>query len=515
MLLTSSDNSTEFLRIFNQDSSGTATSFYQKRQDGLYFDFTFVTSIPANTAQQIGLVREFAFPTYAVGENRLVVRAGTWDEDLDSDGEVEKFRLEYSQVYKGLEQLALPWDSSATVAKFTSSYRLMVTTSKAPQQVLGWVATQDEYFAKDIGSVKTVESMRNLAGEPIRPMTTLVIKSASVNGVSYASPQSSNPAPSPSPAPENLVRVDLAHNDLVYDSSRNRFYASVPSTVIGKGNSIATIDPQTGDVSYSSPVGSEPNVLSLSPDGKYLYVGLGWAGQVVKLSLPYLTEVARINLGSDAFFGPYFAESISVSPVNSDIFAASLMYKGSSPRHAGVALVNGTTIAPKKTQGHTGSNLVTFNSDGTLLYGFNNETTEFGLRQIAVASDGLTEVKVVATNGVFGIKNIQYDSGKLYLGAQLYSANDLSLLGQFKQYSSTCRALQGSTKVACLPSVNDSQQIRVYDANSLVALASVPITFNQFYLKNMIPGPAGTVAISYGEDYSSSSALYLLKDQNF
>ncbi|HJV53788.1 MAG TPA: hypothetical protein VJ652_20140 [Noviherbaspirillum sp.] len=511
LALVSSDSSTEYLRLLTQGSSGSTYSNYEKKQDGLYFDFTGAASIPAKTAQQIGLVREFAFPTYAVGESRVVVRTGTWEEDLDGDGQVERFRLEYTQVYKGLEPLALPWDGSATVAKFTSSYRLMVTTSKAPQQTLGWVATQDEYFAKNVGSVKTIESMQNLAGEAIQPTTTLFIKSATVNGVSYAAPESSNPPP----APENFVRVDLPHNDLVYDAARNRYYASVPSTVIGKGNSIATVDPQTGEVTYSSPVGSEPNVLSLAPDGKYLYVGLGWAGQVIKLSLPNLTEVARINLGSDSFFGPYFAESIAVSPANSDVFAVSLMYKGVTPRHAGVALVNGTTIASKKTQVHTGSNLITFNSDGTVLYGFNNETTEYGLRQIAVADDGLTETKVVATNGVYGIKNFQYDNGKLYLGAQLYSASDLSLLGQFQQNGATCRVLTGSAKVACLPSVNDSQQVNVYDANTLVAQAAVPITLNQMYLKNMVAGPQGIIAISYGESYSSSSTLYLLKDQNF
>lgn len=511
----SSDGSSETLKFTYQIDASTQTSAYVKKPDGLYYDFTKIISIPPGAAQQIGLIRELAFPAYAVGENRVIVREGVWDKDLDGDGSYEQFRLEYIQVYNGLVPLALPWDSAASVAKFSSSYRLAVTTSKAPQQTLGWFHPQEEYFAKNIGWVKKVERRTDLAGNIIDPSITFVIKSATVNGISYAGPTQTEPKPDDPAAGNSVVKVDLPHHDLVYDAIRNLYYASVPSTVIGNGNSIAIIDPLTGGVTYSSPVGSDPNVLSLSPDGKYLYVGLEGAGQVVKLSLPSLAEVARIALGSEPFYGTYFADSITVSPANSSVIAVALKNKGISPRHAGVVLVNGTAIAPKKTQRHTGSNLVAFNSDGTVLYGFNNESTEYGLRQIAAAPDGLTEVKLVAAQEAYGIRSFQYRNGKLYLGAQLYSAHDLALIGQFKPTSTTCRPLQSATKVACLPSLNDSQQMTVYDASTLVAQSVVPFAFDRIYVKNFVPGPSGNIAISYGQDYSSSSTLYLLNDQNF
>ncbi len=508
-----SEGTTEVFALTSKEGNSTRTSRYLKTDDGLYFDNSNSSEFPPGAAQKIGLIREFAIPTYAPGEKRTVVRESTWDYDIDGDGVYERFRYEYSQVYDGLVTLSLPWDAQAETAKFTETYRLAVTTSKEPKQVYGYIVTQEEYYAKNIGVVRIVTRGDDLDGSVLWPATTYAVKTALVNNVQYAA--SSAP---PSSSQLASVEINLVHNELIYDAARNLFYASIPSSVIGVGNSIAAVNPQTGIITYSQPVGSEPKVMSMSPDGQYLYVGLNGASEVVKLALPGFTELARINLGADSFYGPYFANSIAVSPSDSNVIAVSLKAKGVSPSHRGVVLVNGTAIAPKKTQDHTGSNLVTFGATGNVLYGLNNETTEFGLREITVTADGLTENKVVATAGSFNVRNFEYKNGKINISSMVYSAADLSLAGSFKQYASICRPLVNAAKTACAPSFADSglPQITVHDSNTFVTLSSQASPVSESYVRDLVPGASGTIAISYGL-YSSepASKFYLLSSTDF
>ncbi|HZW13176.1 MAG TPA: hypothetical protein VFF81_08300 [Noviherbaspirillum sp.] len=507
-----SEGSAEVFAITAKENGGTDFYIHQKTDNGLYTDYSNSSDFPPAAARLIGRVREYAFPTYAIGETRLVAREGTWDEDVDGDGSFERFRFEYSQVYEGLVDLALPWDAQAKTAKFTNTYRVSVTTSKTPKQVYGYVATQQEFLAKGVGWVRVETKIEDLAGRTLEPVEIYMIKTAFVNGVRYEAPVAPAPAPS-----ITSIQVDLTHNELVYDEVRDLYYASIPSSVVGNGNSIATIDPHTGMVSYSAAIGSEPKTMSISPGGQYLYVGLEGAGEVVKLSLPTFAVVARINLGSDSFFGTNFANSIAVSPTDPNVFAVSLKYKNVSPSHNGVILVNGTTIASKKTQSHTGSNQIAFGASSSMLYGINDETTEFGLREIAVASDGLTEGKVVATTGSFNVGNFQYKNGKIHVASSVYSAADLALLGQFKQNLSICRPLLNAAKTVCGPSVFDgTDQITVHDTSTFVTLALKASPVGGGYVRDMVPGPGGTIAISYGfSSHEPSSKVYLLGSADF
>jgi YVTN family beta-propeller protein len=58
--------------------------------------------------------------------------------------------------------------------------------------------------------------------------------------------------------------VDLKVRDLVYNPHDGLLYVSVPGVVPERGNTVTLIDPATGALVASIPVGSEPNVLALS-----------------------------------------------------------------------------------------------------------------------------------------------------------------------------------------------------------------------------------------------------------
>ncbi len=213
----------------------------------------------------------------------------------------------------------------------------------------------------------------------------------------------------------DVRQVGLRTNDLVYDSNSGLIYASVPSSAgPPNGNSIVKIDPVTGMAGSPVFVGSEPTKLALSQDGQFLYVALEGSAQVCRVAVGTWTAEAPFSLGSDPFFGPYYAEDIAVQPGNPDVIAVSLKYSGVSPRHAGVAIFENGVARAEKTPGHTGSNVIEFSEDPSRLYGVNIETTEFGFRKMLVDATGVV-VEEVAPGLADGFgQDFEYQGGRAY-----------------------------------------------------------------------------------------------------
>lgn len=78
-----------------------------------------------------------------------------------------------------------------------------------------------------------------------------------------------------------IRQIPLTTKDLVYDKNSQMLYASVPSSAGADGNSITPINPAMGEVGTSVFIGSEPNKLALSDDGRTLYTNLSGANAVL------------------------------------------------------------------------------------------------------------------------------------------------------------------------------------------------------------------------------------------
>ena len=138
--------------------------------------------------------------------------------------------------------------------------------------------------------------------------------------------------------------VNVLHTDLVHDPARNLLYAYVPKTSDEHPNTIAIVDPETGSVLFSGPIGVDlenTGAMSVSDDGAYLYVGAADAPVVVRYVLPEIVEDQRIELGVDRidpdWYGEMFARSIAISPLDSKRIAVPF---GShlSTGHRGIAV---------------------------------------------------------------------------------------------------------------------------------------------------------------------------------
>lgn len=222
-----------------------------------------------------------------------------------------------------------------------------------------------------------------------------------------------------------VVQVGLATNDLAYDPFSQKLYASTPA------GDVVAIDPASGGVTGSAPVGGAAGKLALSADGTSLYVALTGASAVRRVSLPSLKPGLAFALGSDPFAGPYEVQDMEVLPTDPGAVAVSRTRAGVSPRHGGVAIYEEGVKLPNQTPDHTGSNVIEFGASASRLYGQNTETSEFGFRRMAVDADGVT-VQDVTQQLINGSPDIEFDAGRIYAtGGRTIDPEARTLLATF------------------------------------------------------------------------------------
>ena len=158
------------------------------------------------------------------------------------------------------------------------------------------------------------------------------------------------------------------------------------------------IDPVSGAIASSVPVGSEPNQLAISENGQYIYVGLDGDNAVRRFDVA--TQTAGPQFPTVA--GPRDMSAMpgnpnSIAIVRRALTDEVLIYDNGVPR----------TIT--KLHDVTG---IAFSNSPEVLYGANTESTSYEFSKMTVASCGVALTK--GTRGVFPSNDIKYDNGRLY-----------------------------------------------------------------------------------------------------
>jgi hypothetical protein len=138
----------------------------------------------------------------------------------------------------------------------------------------------------------------------------------------------------------------------------------------------------------------------------------------LKINFGFDPDPIWANLG-----GPRYVDDMQVLPGNAHAVAASLKFKLISPRHAGVAVFDDGLQRPTQTSRHTGSDVITFSATASVLYGYNNETTEFGFRRMAIADSGVTVMDVYDSFHTGGGLIDQFNADIVFGGGRVYSTN--------------------------------------------------------------------------------------------
>ena len=181
--------------------------------------------------------------------------------------------------------------------------------------------------------------------------------------------------------------VSQASSGLVWDATNKLIYVSVPSLAASNGNTVTGIDPTTGRVQSTQFAGSEPDVLAISDDDQYLYVGVDGSSSVQRFALPGLVPDINYSLGAISFLGPTFAWDLQVAPGLPGTTAVSRGEFQSSPWEAagGLSIYDDGTERPTTAGG--GYDSLQWGSD-SVVYANNNESSNLNLYVVTVNSTG-------------------------------------------------------------------------------------------------------------------------------
>jgi hypothetical protein len=184
--------------------------------------------------------------------------------------------------------------------------------------------------------------------------------------------------------------LPLATRALAYDSVSGKLFVSTPGTQ----GQVAVIDPVTGSIVQSVQVGKEPNRLTVSDDGQFLYVSIDNESTVKRLTLPTLAINLTLPLSDPVVAGPtelLCAEDMKVVPGNARMVvittARHLIGSGCGPADEAAVFQDGIKLPNTLTLQSV--HLLEFSDSPSLLFGLS--TFSGGdLSRISVTASGLS-----------------------------------------------------------------------------------------------------------------------------
>lgn len=427
------------------NSDRSIDSYYTKDSRGVTFHGDNDT--PDVLTPQLVPYLSHRFPLGTGSSFEEVNRKGLdFGEDLDGDGKNEKIDILSIVTVLGFESVSVPAGLFPNCAKVETTNTLKAIPSSNGATV-SLIVNQTAWYAPGVGPVKRVLKVEDLTETEVLISFTQI----------------------------NAKIINLATNDLIFDPGTQKIYTSVP----GNPGSITPIDPVTGALGQPIPVGNEPLKLAISDNRQFLYVGLDGEAAVQRVDLATQSAGLKFSLDSDPSVGPFFVEDMEVLPGSPQSIAISRKYSNASPRHAGVAIYDNGVQRPTTTPGHTGSNVIEFSALSSRLYGYNQETTEFGFRRMTVGASGVTVLDVFDSfmgdliSG-FGV-DIKFDGGRIYTtSGRVIDPEARTVVGTFSGAASL--SVRPDTVLGrvffLIPTGGPTVKVSAYDLNTLQLLGS-------------------------------------------
>jgi hypothetical protein len=242
--------------------------------------------------------------------------------------------------------------------------------------------------------------------------------------------------------------IGIVNNSMIYNPVNGLIYVSVPSSAGAPyGNSVVSVDPETGALGTPIAVGSEPDRLAVTADGQYLWVGLDGASAVQMVNLATGTAGLQFSLGGNAglYAPPPTVLALAALPgaENSVVVATSGGSSVSSLAIYDSGIPRGTAVT-----GYSANTTYALQANGTTNEIYAGQGGSYTV--YTYSASGLTQ-EATASNGTYtGTSNddMQVEGGQTYTDyGAVYDAEAGTLLGAF--YAS-------GTAVAAGPTVADT-----------------------------------------------------------
>jgi uncharacterized repeat protein (TIGR01451 family) len=195
--------------------------------------------------------------------------------------------------------------------------------------------------------------------------------------------------------------LNVPASAMSFDPFTRKLYAVLPSTSTPlAGNSIVAIDPGSGAIGTPIMVGSEPNLLSETSDGDYLYIGLSGAQSLGRFNLLTQSLDFTVTLPNNATFPSGNAAAIAIATVpGSD---TSLAVENNSFNGISILDISGGTATYRQnsSSAYSGDNPVF--ADSTHFYAFDSDTTGAEFYRYSIDSTGVHLIDGTTLNGFGG-----------------------------------------------------------------------------------------------------------------
>jgi hypothetical protein len=207
--------------------------------------------------------------------------------------------------------------------------------------------------------------------------------------------------------------VKQTTNDIVWDHVNQVIYVSVPGSAGTLANQVCALNPATATILKCHDVGSEPNVLAISDDSHFLYVGEDGTGSVQRFILPNLTPDISYSIGGDPFLGAYFVLDMQVAPGLPHTVAITKGTNTDPQATGGITIYDDSTPRPTSAPGWGTGNAydsLQWGPNATTLYAACSEISTLDFFTLDVNSSGV--VLNEDYQGVFwNPGRIHYDRG--------------------------------------------------------------------------------------------------------
>jgi hypothetical protein len=234
--------------------------------------------------------------------------------------------------------------------------------------------------------------------------------------------------------------VPITSNSMVLNPVNGLLYVTVPSSAGAPyGNSVVSVDPETGNLGTPIPVGSEPNHIAVTDDGKYLWVGLDGASAVRRVDLTAGTAGIQFSIGGNNtgwYANPATVQAIAALPGSDTAVVVGTNGTGFSGTSNNIVIYD--SGVPR------GTTITNFVPTAMQVSGATGEVYGAGGNGYAVftySAAGLTQKGTTATNGTYsayGIDDLQVAGGRAYTDVgTVYDAEAGALLGTFYVTGST------------------------------------------------------------------------------
>ncbi|HEY9229935.1 MAG TPA: IPT/TIG domain-containing protein, partial [Gemmatimonadaceae bacterium] len=283
--------------------------------------------------------------------------------------------------------------------------------------------------------------------------------------------------------------IQLPNNAIIYDPQRRVLYASIPTSVPTRGNTITKIDPVTGAIGASVDVGADPGRMAISDDARFLYVILNGAPSVVRVDLMTFTKDIEIPLTGTQ---PMRGNDVAVIPGAPRSVVIARRTGGSTS--AGVAIYDDAAPRPLIDNEFSGPDRLAITA--TRIYGVNTATSANGLQWLDITPSGVR--RAVQTIPPVGICcEIRLDAGRLYTSSgRVVDPEKMTIYGTLSEYGEDdVRPDAARGRVHTIGVVGG---LRTYETTSLTLIGS---NANQqlFLLRKLVRFDVDGLAVGGGE----------------